>query len=213
MNIIKSLTLSAALAVALTVSTLAQSSAGTGGSLGKYSWASIPLPVNQVASYSTNAAGTITTNYGLVLAGATGTNLASGWSVITTNTMTSIVWTNTGGSGFNGTFVTNTTTTYSTNTQYANFTALTDRNTALQFDGTNANSPVVLYQIAYSVDGVTFDLTNPKWLTSPGNTTFGTNMSMDGFGYGRILQITNSATATNIWTNTAAKYSIKQNSP
>lgn len=180
--------------LALTTGVFAQSSVGTGGTSGKYSYTPISLPSN------------------LVLAGATGTNLLNGWSSVVISTNTSIVWTNSGGTGFNGTWTTNTTYTTNTSITYANFTAFNTRNTALQIEGTNLYTPTILVAVAKSVTGVNYDTNNITWLTI-GNTFSTTNLAMEGFGYGRIVQITNSGLATNIWGASAAYYSIKQNAP
>ena len=177
------------------LSSFAQTGVGTGVTAGKYSITSIPLPAN------------------LVLAGATGTNLVGGWTNTVYTTNTSIVWTNSGGSGFNGTFVTNTVITTNNTVTYANFTSLANQNTTVQIEGTNANTPVILLGIAKSTTGVNYDLADILWVTASGSQCFNTNVNMAGFGYGRIVQMTNSATATNIYTNSAAYYSTKANSP
>ena len=221
MNIIKSLTLGAALTVALTVSTLAQVSVGSGTSAGKYSLTSIPLPTGTLTTpfYVTNASSgvIVTSTVPYYTAGTTASNLVSGWTSSTITTNISIVWTNSGGTGFNGTFVTNTVYTTNTSTVYPNFAALVDRNTGLQLNWAGATNVAVT--VAKSLDGINYD-TSPGSLTTYTYTNITSggvvggyvwNVPMDGVGFGRIYSIL--VTGTLNMTNPTAYYSQKQNSP
>ena len=77
---------------------------------GHYSIQTVPLPVSAVAA-------------------GTGTNLVSGWTSTTITTNTAILW-----SSSTAAFTTNTTYVTNTVTRYADFSCMTSRNVAMQFN-------------------------------------------------------------------------------
>ena len=121
--------MAAALVVACSLTTFAQS-VGTGITGGKYSTIPVPLPTGAYTTPFTNNYG-VSNTVPYYLAGTTVSNIVAGWTSTNLTTNVTIVWTNSGGTGFNGTFVTNTVVTTNIGTTYPNFAALVNRNTGL----------------------------------------------------------------------------------
>ena len=143
-------------------------------------------------------------------------DLTAGWTntVITTNITTT--W-----SSASSAFTT--TTNYTTNTSvlYADFAVPYSRNVALQYDAMFAagttNGLKIEYVWAPSVTGrgTNFDLTQLRtnaFLPVAGVTnSFTTNITLDAFGFGRILYIYNKGNT--IWTNAGINYGAKRQAP
>lgn len=151
------------------------------------------------------------------------TNTFSGVSVITTNTVTSVLYTNTVPYGAGGPgFYTNTVNTTSTNTVYPIMSIPYVGKTAIQISfncNTNSTSNAV-FQVYRSVTGVWgyyFPYTNLT-IAANGTNTVGGVLDLAGIGSGSLALYsggfteTNSSTAPNI-TNLAGYYSVKQDAP
>jgi hypothetical protein len=153
--------------------------------------ASVGTTVSRTYSYSTVALPFATlTGGGLAVdMSQTTTNLVSGWSTITAYTNTSVVWSNAAAA-----FTTNTTITYTTNTTYADFYALSpyvELQSKIRCNAANTSNFVAT--IIRSIDGTDFETTGVTVTNSAiGNTNkialF--QIDMGRCRYGRISSIT-----------------------
>lgn len=138
----------------------------------------------------------------LTLATATATNLANGWTNSTTVTNVTILYNGNGG------FTSTTNITTNAVVTFANFSALNQRNVGLEFSFTlnGAGTDAYIIWIARSVDGVNYDTAQNLIVSFPSTGTTQvngiTNIDMLGFGYGRIVTVSNASARTltnNAW--------------
>ncbi len=202
MKFIKSLILTALMAVMATFTTFAQS-AGTGvaQSAAKYYAVPITLP------FTTLAGGSINTNLGL------------GWSVVTAVTNITQVFTNSpSGVGFYPSFLTNIA--YVTNTTYAQFYAASgQRYVPIHFAITNANATAtsnLVIGVSYSVPGTAGSYKVQQLYTNAWPATASANVDfivdMQGYVNGQISSIAwLDATAGDILTFQASQYASNPN--
>lgn len=127
------------------------------------------------------------------------TNLASGWTATTYTTNTTLAY-----SASTGGFVTNSVISTNTTTAYADFTAQNQQQVALQFEfaGAAATTTNVDITVARSVTGLNYDTANNQTFSFAFNGSTGvvgiTNLSMVGYGYGRIVTVFNRSATVNL---------------
>lgn len=154
-------------------------------------YTAIPLPFTTLAASTANVV----------------SNLSAGWSVITTNTQITTYWSNSIAA-----LVTATNTTTSTNTVYADFSAVGQTIVPIQHEmATSAGLSNVILHISRSVNGIYYPTNvSDSAVTIVTNTSIGTArktatwpIDMTGYEYGRIIWFTyadsgNANTLTNL---------------